>query len=130
MRIFDTIGRPELKEDERFATNDARVVNREELDAIIGAFIQSRTLQDNLDLFEKAAVTVGPVYSVADLVDHPYIKGREVLVPVEDADMGEIELHNVVPRLSRTPGALRRPAPALGEHTQEVLEELFKLEAS
>jgi len=81
-------------------------------------------------VFEKAAVTVGPVYSVADLVDHPYIKGREVLVPVEDADMGEIELHNVVPRLSRTPGALRRPAPALGEHTKEVLEELARLEAA
>ena len=130
MRIFDTIGRPELKEDEKFSTNGARVNNREELDAIIGAFIQSRTQQENLDVFEKAAVTVGPVYSVADLVDHPYIKGREVLVPVEDADMGEIELHNVVPRLSRTPGALRRPAPALGEHTKEVLEELARLEAA
>lgn len=127
-RIFDTIGRPELRQDARFATNDARVENRDQLDAILSAFIEQRTQQQNLELFEKAKVTVGPVYSVADLVDHPYVKLREVLVNLPDGDLGEIQTHNVVPRLSETPGVFRRPAPELGEHTTEVLKELEALE--
>ena len=129
-RIFDTIGRPELKNDPKFATNDARVENRDELDLIIGDFIERRTQQENLDLFEQAKVTVGPVCSVADLVEHPYIKLREVLVKTKDNDLGEIEMHNVVPRLSQTPGALHRPAPKVGEHTKDVMQELEEFEAA
>jgi crotonobetainyl-CoA:carnitine CoA-transferase CaiB-like acyl-CoA transferase len=127
MRIFDTIGRPELKSDERFATNDARVRNRDELDAIIGGFIRQHTQAGNLALFGEAGVTAGPVCSVADLLDHPYVLGREAIVEMEDADLGSLPMHNVVPRLSSTPGALRRPAPALGEHTAEILRELDDL---
>jgi crotonobetainyl-CoA:carnitine CoA-transferase CaiB-like acyl-CoA transferase len=128
MRIFDTIGRPELKSDARFADNDARVRNRDELDGIISAFIAQRTQEENLAIFERAAVTVGPVCSVADLVDHPYVVGREAMVAVEDPDLGHILTHNVVPRLSASPGGFRRPAPALGEHTGEILRELEQLE--
>lgn len=127
MRILDTIGRPELKADPRFATNDARVAHRDELDAIIGEFIGARTQDENLKLFEASGVTVGPVCSVADLVNHPYIKGREVIVELEDQSMGSVPMHNIVPRLSRSPGGFRRPAPALGEHTAEILAELDKL---
>lgn len=127
MRILDTIGRPELKTDPRFATNDARVANRDELDRIIGEFIAARTQHENLSLFETAGVTVGPVCSAADLMDHPYAMGREVIVELEDSTMGSVPMHNILPRLSGTPGGFRRPAPALGEHTAEILAELEKL---
>jgi crotonobetainyl-CoA:carnitine CoA-transferase CaiB-like acyl-CoA transferase len=127
MRIFDTIGRPEMKDDPRFATNDARVVNRETLDQLIGDFIAARSTEENLALFEAAHVTVGPVYSMADLMEHPYTRGREALVDLEDADMGSVPMHNIVPRLSESPGGFRRPAPQLGEHTQEILAELRAL---
>jgi crotonobetainyl-CoA:carnitine CoA-transferase CaiB-like acyl-CoA transferase len=128
MKILDTIGRPELKTDARFATNDARVANRDELDAIIGAFIGGRTQAEALALFEAAGVTVGPVCSVAELLDHPYAQGREAIVHMQDDDLGSLPVHNVIPRLSATPGALRRPAPALGQHTAEILAELAQWE--
>jgi len=128
MRIFDTIGRPELKTDPRFADNDARVAHRDELDAIIGAFIGSRSQEENLRLFGEAGVTVGPVCSVADLMDHPFVQGRQAIVSMEDADLGEVPMHNVVPRLGATPGGFYRPAPALGEHTAQILAELDALE--
>ena len=127
MRILDTIGRPELKTDARFATNEARVANRDELDAIIGAFIVTRSTEENLALFEAAGVTVGPVCSMADLLHHPYTLGREAIVELEDADMGGLPMHNVVPRLSGSPGGFRRAAPKLGEHTDEILAELSRL---
>ena len=124
MKIFDTIERPELKHDDRFNTNDARVKNRDELDRLIGDFIAARSQADNLKLFEAAGVTVGPVCSVADLVGHPYIEGREAIVELEDRDLGSVRMHNIVPRLSETPGGFTRPAPLLGEHTQEILNSL------
>ena len=62
-----------------------------------------------------------------ELLDHPYTMGREAIVEVEDAEMGSLPMHNVVPRLSGTPGGFRRPAPALGEHTEEILAELARL---
>ena len=127
MRILDTIGRGELKTDPRFATNEGRVANRNELDAIIGTFIGARTTEENLALFETAGVTVGPVCSMKDLLDHPYTMGREAIVEVEDADLGSLPMHNVVPRLSASPGGFRRAAPRLGEHTSEILAELAKL---
>jgi crotonobetainyl-CoA:carnitine CoA-transferase CaiB-like acyl-CoA transferase len=126
MRILDTIGRPDLKTDERFATNDARVRHRDALDEIIGEFIGRHTQPQALALFEQAGVTVGPVCSVADLLDHPYVTGREAIVRMDD-ELGSLPMHNVIPRLSATPGALRRPAPRLGEHTAEILAELDRL---
>ncbi|HZP85359.1 MAG TPA: CoA transferase [Burkholderiales bacterium] len=128
MRIFDTIGRPELKTDPRFVDNDARVKHREELDAIIAAFIGARTQAQNLELFEAAGVTVGPVCTAMDLLTHPYALGREAVVELADPDMGGVPMHNIVPRLSGSPGGFRRPAPAIGEHTEEILGELEKWE--
>ena len=130
MRILDTIGRPELKTDVRFETNDGRVKNRNELDGIISAFIGSKTQDENLALFEAAGVTVGPVCSVLDLLDHPYALEREAIVELEDKDIGSVPMHNIVPRLSASPGGFRYPAPRVGEHTSEILAELKSLEAA
>ena len=130
MRILDTIGRPELKTDVRFETNDGRVKNRDELDGIISAFIGSKTQDENLALFEAAGVTVGPVCSVLDLLDHPYALEREAIVELEDKDIGSVPMHNIVPRLSESPGGFRYPAPRVGEHTADILAELKSLEAA
>jgi crotonobetainyl-CoA:carnitine CoA-transferase CaiB-like acyl-CoA transferase len=124
MRIFETIGRPELKTDPKFMDNDARVKHRDELDRIIAQYIGARTQAENLDIFESAGVTVGPVLSVADLMNHPYTLGRETIVSLPDEDLGEVPMHNIVPRLSATPGQFRRPAPRLGEHTEQILAEI------
>lgn len=123
-RIFDTIGRPELKSDPRFADNASRVRNRNALDEIIAAFIATRDQASNLALFEAAGVTVGPVCSVADLLEHPYVLGREAIIEIPDEELGTIPMHNIIPRFSATPPAFRRPAPALGEHTEELRAEL------
>jgi crotonobetainyl-CoA:carnitine CoA-transferase CaiB-like acyl-CoA transferase len=123
-KIMDSIGRPDLKTDPRFVDNTARVKHRDEIDDIIGAFIAQRSQAENLALFEAAGVTVGPVCSVADLMDEPYVMGREAIVEVEDRDMGSVPMHNIIPRFSAMPNAFRRQAPSLGEHTEEIRREL------
>jgi crotonobetainyl-CoA:carnitine CoA-transferase CaiB-like acyl-CoA transferase len=123
-KIMETIGRPDLKTDPRFIDNTARVAHRNELDEIIGGFIAQRSQAENLVLFEAAGVTVGPVCSVADLMNDPYVTGREAIVEVEDRDMGSVPMHNIIPRFSAMPNGFRRQAPELGEHTEEIRREL------
>jgi crotonobetainyl-CoA:carnitine CoA-transferase CaiB-like acyl-CoA transferase len=63
------------------------------------------------------------VYDIADAVADAHFQERPVIVEVEDAELGSLPMHDIVPRLSATPGVWRRPAPALGEHTDAVLTE-------
>ena len=121
-KLAQAVGRGDLIDESRFATNLERVKHADELDAIIGEFIGSRTLQQNLEYFGAAGVTVGPIYGPAELIDHEYIRGRGVLVDVDDPDLGAIPMHAVFPRLSGTPGVIRTPAPRLGEHNEEILD--------
>jgi len=120
-RLFRAINRPDLIDDPRFATNELRVQNDDLLDPIIAGFIAGLTREDALDHFARADVTVGPILDIADLVQHPYVAGRGVLASYPDAEAGALPMHHVAPILSETPGAVHSPAPALGEHTREVL---------
>jgi crotonobetainyl-CoA:carnitine CoA-transferase CaiB-like acyl-CoA transferase len=122
-RLFHSIGHPEFITDPRYATNAERVKHAEELDAVIGAFIAQRTQAENVAFFEKAEVTIGPIYDITQIVDDPHFLARELLADYPDADMGAFPMHHVVPRLSGTPGSIRTPAPQLGEHNRELLRE-------
>ncbi|MGH7066647.1 MAG: CaiB/BaiF CoA transferase family protein [Acetobacteraceae bacterium] len=120
-RLFQAIGRPDLIADPRFATNTARVANNEILDSIVAGFMQAHTQEENLALFDRAGVTVGPVLDPSELLTDPFVAGRECLVELPDKDMGRLPMHNLAVRLSETPGALSRPAPDLGENNEAVL---------
>jgi crotonobetainyl-CoA:carnitine CoA-transferase CaiB-like acyl-CoA transferase len=123
-RLFRAIGRSDMIDDPRFRTNADRLAHVDEVDAVVGAFIGARTLAENLAFFETAEVTVGPVYDASGFETDPHVQGRGVLVEMADDELGSLPMHAVVPRLSETPGALRRPAPALGEHEDEILAAL------
>jgi formyl-CoA transferase len=129
-RLFRAIGRPELIDDPRYATNSARVRHAEELDAIIGGFIAKRALGENIAYFEQAEVTIGPVYDIAQILEDPHVIERELIADYPDPDMGEFPMHHVVPRLVGTPGAIRSAAPKLGEHNRALLAEVGVDEAS
>jgi len=123
-RLFRSIGRPDMVDDPRFRTNAARLENVEELDAIIGAFILKRTQAENVTFFEAAEVTIGPIYDTAQLMQDPHYIERELIADYPDPDMGQLPMHHVVPRFLGTPGSIRTPAPALGEHNSELLAEV------
>ena len=122
-RIFRAIGRADMIEDARFCTNSARVAHRPLVDAAVGGWFATRTRDQALALMRQAGVTAGPVYDIADAVADEHFRERGIIVEVEDAELGSLPMHDIVPRLSQTPGVWRRPAPALGEHTDAVLTE-------
>ena len=119
-RLFRAIGRDDLNQDPKFKTNTERVKRREEVDGIVGGFIKQRTLADAIAFFEEAEVTAAPVYDIGQFLDDPHVQERGIVVEAPDADMGEVPMHAVVPRLSGTPGRLRTAAPAVGQHNREV----------
>ena len=123
-RVFRSIGREDLVSDPRYSTNAARVQHADELDAIIGAFVAARTQTENVRFFEKAEVTIGPIYDVSQIVEDPHVVERELLADYPDSDMGSFPMHHVVPRLSGTPASIRTAAPRLGEHNRAVLREI------
>ena len=123
-RTFTAIGRADLIDNPRYRTNNDRVKNAEELDAIIGQFIAQRTQAENVAFFEKAEVTIGPIYDITQILEDPHFVDREVVADYPDADMEAFPMHHVVPRLQSTPGSIRTPAPSLGQHNRELLGEV------
>ena len=123
-RLYKALGVPEMIADPRFRTNTDRVANAEASEAPIRAFISAHTLEQGMAFFEQNEITAAPVYDIDQFMADPHVKARQIVVDLPDKDMGTIPMHAVVPRLSASPGALRRPAPGLGEHTAEVLGRL------
>lgn len=123
-RLMRAIGRADLIDDPRFRTNADRLEHHEELDGIIADFIARMTQSEAVSYFENAEVTIGPIYDTSQLIEDPHFIERELISDYPDADMGEIPMHAVVPRLLSTPGSIRTPAPKLGEHNRDVLTEI------
>ncbi|HEX3883153.1 MAG TPA: CoA transferase [Stellaceae bacterium] len=129
-RLFRAIGREDMITDPRFHNNTVRVKNADQTEAPIVEFIGSRTLEENMKLFEAAEVTASPVYDIDQFLADPHVQARDIVVDMPDRQVGSITMHNVIPRLSDTPGRLRTPAPEIGEHTAEILGQLGVDEAT
>src|SRR3954452_11517153 len=121
-RLAELMGRPELGEDERFATHAARGENQELLDGMVGEWAAQHTAEELDRIVNEAGVVCAPVYSVADIHADPYFRERELLVEVDDEAHGRLTVPGVVPKLGATPGRIRRPARwTVGHDTEEVL---------
>ncbi len=119
-RLFDM---PGLPADPRFATRQARYDNHLALIELLSAFTREKTKRELLALL-GGKIPFGPVYDVADIMTDPHFAAREMIVAVEQPGMDEpVTLAGVPVKMTRTPGAIRRRAPLLGEHTDEILAE-------
>jgi crotonobetainyl-CoA:carnitine CoA-transferase CaiB-like acyl-CoA transferase len=120
-RVFEAIGRADLIEDPRFSTNAARLAHDDDVEAMLRDFFGAMDREAALALFRARGVTVGPIHDAASLLRDPHVAARGVYV--EEDSAGTV-MHAVTPRLSGTPGGLRRAAPRCGEHSAEILGEL------
>ncbi len=123
-RLLTLIDAPELGEDPRFRTNLDRMENRGALEQALNAILVGRSSAEWLDLMEAGGLPAGPVLDVRQMHADPQTRAREMVVAVDHPVAGEVETLGLPVKFSETPGAVRRPAPQLGEHTEEVLAEL------
>jgi crotonobetainyl-CoA:carnitine CoA-transferase CaiB-like acyl-CoA transferase len=124
IKFCTTIGRAELTREERFRDNAARVANRPALVAILQEVIGRESTAVWVERLTAADIPVGPVQTYREVFADPQVTAREMVAELDHPAAGRTRTLGIPVKLSATPGALRRPAPRLGEHTREVLEEL------
>jgi crotonobetainyl-CoA:carnitine CoA-transferase CaiB-like acyl-CoA transferase len=120
-RIFEAIGRSDIMDNPRFATNADRMANAEEIDAIIGAWAKTLDRDDALERLTGTGAPVGPVYSMQDILDDPHFRARGVVADVPDPVLGTIKLPNVFAKLRNNPGAIRYGGRALDVDRDTIL---------
>lgn len=123
-RVLELVGHPEVIAEEWFSTGHGRVQHVDMLDQYVGDWIAARTREEVLDAFTEAGAAIAPVYNAQDIVEDPHVRATEMLVEVEDDDLGPILQHNVMWRLSESPGAIRFTGRRLGQDTDAVLTEI------
>ncbi len=128
-RLAQAMGRPELAEDPRYAGHAARGAHQRELDELIGAWTATLEADGLVALMEEHGVPVGKIYRAPEMLTDPHFKAREAIVRVLHPEFGELAMQNVTPKLSLTPGSVRTPGPALGEHNEWVFGELLGMDA-
>jgi formyl-CoA transferase len=127
-RLAAAMGQPNLAMDPRYASHGARGANQRELDALVEAWTQEMTTKEVLDLMDQHGVPAGLIYRAPEMLDDPHFKAREAIVSVPHPDFGELRMQNVAPKLSATPGGIRSPSPALGQHNDEIYLQLLEID--
>jgi formyl-CoA transferase/CoA:oxalate CoA-transferase len=122
-RIFCPImGLEELTDDRRFATNAARVQNRQALIAKLQEVFLTRSYEEWEDLLLTHGIPMGAINTIGQVVEHPQVKARGMIIESDHPVAGPVKLVGAPIKLSETPGGVRAPAPLLGQHTEEVLQ--------
>jgi formyl-CoA transferase len=114
-RLFDGIGYPQGLQDPRFSSHEARLRNIDALDALIQQHLDQLSLEEALQFFADRDITAGPVCDIADLLRHPYILERELLVEQATPDGRKVLVHGAPYKINGERPGIRKPAPALGE---------------
>ncbi|WP_212523488.1 CoA transferase [Actibacterium sp. MT2.3-13A] len=123
LRFLDVIGKPELDTDPRFASNHDRMQHLPELVNLLEETLVTETTGTWLHRMEAAGLPAGPVLNILEMHADPQARAREMIVELDHPRAGTVQTLGHPVKFSETPGAVRRPAPLLGQHSREVLAE-------
>ncbi|WP_037364613.1 CaiB/BaiF CoA transferase family protein [Amycolatopsis orientalis] len=126
-RLAEAMDRPELATDKRYATHGARGESMAELDNLIAGWSAKYTADDLLSKLNEHGVPAGRIYQAKDMLADPHFAAREAITRLIHPELGEFAMHNVVPKLSESPGRIRHVGPELGEHNDEIYRDLLGL---
>ena len=123
-RLMTAIERPDLANDPGLADNTGRVARVAEIDAAIGNWTATRSVDAVLAVLDAASVPAGRIYTVADIAADPHYHAREMIQTIQMDDGVDLDIPGVVPKLSRTPGSHQRNAPTVGQDTDGILQSM------
>ena len=121
-RLTKVMGREDLLSDPRLPDQVALNAHEDEIDEIVGAWTEKHSVEDLEAALEDAAVPAARIYTMEDVFTDPHYAARDMIVEVPDDDLGTVKLANVVPRLSASPGEIRKAGGQVGVDTKSVLE--------
>lgn len=119
------VGREELIEDERFASNALRTQNYAETKQIVSEILANETADYWLEKFDEENIPATRINTIDKVVSNPQVLARDMIISVDHPVAGDFKMAGIPIKLSETPGTVRRPAPTLGEHTEDILENMF-----
>jgi formyl-CoA transferase len=122
--LCEVIGRPELKDDPRFTSNQDRLAERAALVELLNEVFITRDADDWLVKLQEAGIPSGPINTIQDVFDHPQAEARNLKLEIEHPTAGLVGFPGIPYKMSHTPADVDRPPPLLGEHTEEVLTEV------
>ncbi|SNT16597.1 formyl-CoA transferase [Noviherbaspirillum humi] len=125
-KFVDAGGRPDLAQDERFATNPMRVRHRDILVPLLAEMVKTRTKQEWIDALEAAGVPCGPINRLDEVFENPQVQARGLRVDLPHPTAGKVGLVGSPMKMSATPPRYDLPPPLLGQHTAEVLADLLR----
>ncbi|MFQ8601614.1 MAG: CaiB/BaiF CoA transferase family protein [Anaerovoracaceae bacterium] len=120
-KFANTIGHPELLEDERYESNDLRCQNYiPELQLLIREWCADYTKKEIEEIMDEAGIPCGPVLDIKEAIEHPHIQARDMMVHCEHPTVGDMYFQGCVVKLSETPGGVESAPPLLGQHNREI----------
>ncbi|MDR3563426.1 MAG: CoA transferase [Negativicutes bacterium] len=119
------IGKPEMITDERFVSNPKRTENQKALKAILDTVFPDKTVDEWLEVLEKAGIPNGPINTIDRVVNDVQVKSRDMIIETDHPIAGKVKMPGIPIKMSETPGSVESPAPLLGQHTAEILHEIL-----
>lgn len=126
-RLAQAMGRPELAEDERYATHAARGRHQKELDALVAEWSKTLTSEELRKILNRHGVPNGRIYRAPEMLADPHFQAREAIIEVPHKVFGNLKMQNIFPRFSESKPVVRWPGPELGEHNEEIYRGLLGL---
>ena len=123
-KFCEATGLQSIVADPKFVTNGLRVKNRNEVVDIISKVIATKTMDEWLEILDKAGVPCGPIYTIDRIFSDPQVLARDMLAEIAHPKCGKIKVTGVPIKFSKTPGEIKMPPPTLGQHNEEILKEL------
>ena len=114
---------PELKDDPLYATNDLRCENFDSFTGLMKEVFKDKPAAWLLERFEKYNIPATPIVDPVDAMTHPQILARDMIIDIEDPNVGHFRAFGIPVKFSKTPGYVKKSSPKLGENTREVLRE-------
>jgi formyl-CoA transferase len=123
-RLMTVIGQHEMASNPAYADNTGRVKHILKIDEVIGAWTILYGVDQVLEVLEKAKVPAGKIYTAADIAMDPHFRAREMIISQKESDGSELLVPGIVPKLSRTPGQLKRTAPDIGQDNEDIFKQI------
>lgn len=123
----DVLHRPDMIDDPRFTDMEGRLKNQDDIQKVIEDTLGDLTMDEAVELILSKGIPAGPIYDVSQILDDPQVKAREMFIPMEHPTLGSITVNGCAVKLEDTKPSVRTPAPALGEHCEEILTDYLGL---
>ncbi|MCA9952757.1 MAG: CoA transferase [Anaerolineales bacterium] len=124
-KLCEALGIEDLVDNPLYESNELRIDNYVKLRPLLAAPILTKTTKEWQTILDNAGVPNGPINNVAQVMQDPQVQAREMIIPVNHPSAGILNMPGIPIKLSETPGSIRQPAPLLGQHTDEILANIF-----